>query len=62
MKFRMDNLGDSDAYVEVETKERWLEFSTGYPGSARRTSVIGINRKQALALAAALQGLAGTLE
>ena len=62
MMFRMDNLGDSNAFLEVEKKEGWLEISTGYPNSARRTSVTGINRKESLALAAALQGLAARLE
>lgn len=63
MKFRMDNLGEQDGFMEVEHKpgENWLELGAGYASSHRRASVMHLNRRQALALAAALKGLAASL-
>ena len=62
MKFRMEDLGDSKTYLEVEKMEGWLQISAGYPDSSRRTSITGLNHREALALAGVLQAFAATLE
>ena len=61
MKFRIDDLGEGKTYIEIEEKENWLELGAGYPTSARRAFVTGINRRQALALADVLRAMAESL-
>ena len=62
MKFRIDNLGEGSAYVDIETKEGWIEFAVGYANSARRAIVTGISSNQAFHLAQGLRILAEHLE
>ena len=62
MNFRMDDLGDSNAYLEVKKVETWLELGVGYSDSARRAFVTCLNRRQVLALTAALEAFAATME
>ena len=62
--FRMDNLSETspEYYVEVKRKGNKLEVGTGWPDSIRRTSVTFLTRRQARALAGALQTLSDTLD
>ena len=62
MKFTMENLGDSNSYLEVEKKEGWLELGGGYRTSARRALVTGLDSMQAHALASVLEVMAATIE
>ena len=62
MQFKIDGLGDNNAYLELKHVETWLELGAGHPESHRRAVVLGMNRKQALAIAAALKSFAAMMD
>ena len=62
MEFKIDALGDDNTFLELKNVETLVEVGVGRVGNLQMTTYFSLDRKQALALAAALQAFAATLE
>ncbi len=57
MRFRIDELGENDAFVEVEATPNGLRLGVGYTDSERRALVTDVTPDQLAALAKALEAV-----
>ena len=57
MRFRIDELGEKDAFVEVEATTNGLRLGVGYTDSERRALVTDVTPEQLSALAKALEAV-----
>ena len=57
MRFRIDGLGENDAFVEVEATTKGLQLGVGYTDAMRRALVTDVTRDQLSALAKALEAV-----
>ena len=57
MRFRIDGLGENDAFVEVEATTSGLRLGVGYTDAMRRALVTDVTRDQLSALAKALEAV-----
>ena len=57
MRFRIDGLGENDAFVEIESTTNGLRLGVGYTDSERRALVTDVTPDQLSALAKALEAV-----
>ena len=57
MRFRINGLGENDAFVEVEATTKGLRLGVGYTDAARRALVTDVTPDQLSALAKALEAV-----
>ena len=57
VKFRIDGIGENDAYIEVEATRYGLELGVGYEDSERRSLVTDISRNELAAVAKACEAV-----
>ncbi len=57
MRFRIDGLGENDAFVEVEATTKGLQLGVGYTDAMRRALVTDVTPDQLSALAKALEAV-----
>lgn len=57
MRFRIDGLGENDAFVEVEATTKGLQLGVGYTDAFRRALVTDVTPDQLSALAKALEAV-----
>ena len=57
MKFRIDGIGENDAFIEIEATKYGLELGVGYEDSERRSLVTDISRDELAAVARACEAV-----
>ena len=57
VKFRVDGIGENDAFIEVEATKYGLELGVGYEDSERRSLVTRISRDELTAVAKAFEAV-----
>lgn len=57
-QLNLEQISGGQWYIRLETVGERIEISTGVEGNPGRTSVVQVNRAEALALGHALTGLA----
>ncbi len=57
MRFRIDGLGENDAFVEVKATTKGLQLGVGYTDAMRRALVTDVTPDQLSALAKALEAV-----